>query len=355
MTQNKDYYEILGVDRNASQDEIKKAYRKLSMLYHPDKNKGDKKAEEKFKEINEAYSVLSDETKKNQYDTFGNVDDFMGSGFNPEDIFANFMRMHSSFGFSDEPQQRIFKGRDKIIRVNVSLSEVYNNVKKDITYTVNRKCTKCNGSGSTTGRVENCPHCGGSGQIHNRRQDGMIFMDNITTCPYCGGVGKTVADKCPYCGGSGLVETKENLTITVPTIDKILNQQMFTHRGGGNSCENGLGANGDLRITFGINIENGYEIDEANILNIIKTVEVPVIDCLLGTTLNVKHIDGKTYTINISECTPNGRLYKISGKGFRVGNYVGDLFIRVQQTMPKQLTDDDRKLLNKLKKNGTFK
>lgn len=351
MTQNKDYYEILGVNRNVSDEDLKRSYKKLALKYHPDRNPNNKEAEAKFKQINEAYSVLSDPQKRQQYDTFGTVDNMGGMDMNPDDIFAQFMKMHRGFGFGfdDEPQERVFKGRDKVVKVNVTLQEIYNNVTKDITYTVNRKCEKCNGSGSKTGKVWECPHCNGTGQIHNRQQFANFISDNITTCPYCGGLGKIVKDKCPNCNGSGVVETKETLKIQVPNIYDTI-QQSFIHKGGGHTCENGLGVNGDLRFTFNIVKEDGYDIDPNNVLNIIKTVKVPVFDCLLGTTLSVKNLDGKTHTITLSECTPNGKLYRISKKGFKVGRYIGDLLIKIEQTMPNGLTDEQRKFLNKLKK-----
>ena len=130
---------------------------------------------------------------------------------------------------------------------------------------------------------------------------------------------------------------------------------MFIHKNGGNSCCNGLGINGDLKFSFNLVKNNEYELDVNNILNIIKTVEVSVIDCLLGTTIKIKHLDGKYYNINISECTNDGRMYKIQGKGFKSGMYVGDLYIRIKQKMPNVLTEDDRKILTKLKKSKTFK
>ena len=357
MVQNKDYYNILGIDRNANQDEIKRAYRKLSLKFHPDRNPNNKEAEEKFKEIAEAYSVLSDPSKKQQYDTFGTVD---GNGFNgmnmsADEIFRNFMKHgFGGFGFDDEPQERVYKGMDKVLKVNVTFKEIYNNTKKDITYSVQRKCDKCSGSGSKDGKLIDCPHCHGTGQIRERSQFGMVITENITTCHYCGGVGKIVNNPCSNCGGTGVVESKETLTITIPTIDKIFGQT-FIHRGGGHACRNGMGSNGDLKFTFNLVKDNEYEIDPNNILNIVKTVNVPVIDCLLGTTLKIRHLDDKYYNINISECTSDGKLYKLQGKGFRVGAYVGDLYIKIRQTMPTNLTDDDRKLLSKLKKSKTFK
>lgn len=353
MSQSKDYYKILGVDKNATDEQIKKSYRKLSLKYHPDKNPGNKEAEEKFKEISEAYSILSDPQKRQQYDTYGTVDPngFSHMDMNAEDIFDTFMKMHRGFGFGfdDDMSERSYKGQDKVLRINVTLEEVYRNVTKDVVYTVNRPCEKCGGSGSKSGKIEECPHCHGTGQIHNRQSFGNVFTDNVTTCPYCGGVGKFVKDKCPHCNGSGLVETKETLSVNVPTIDKVLHQT-YIHKGSGHSCGNNLGVNGDLRFMFNLAKDKDFEIDENHILDIIKNVDVSVIDCLLGTSLEVKHLDGKVYNVNIAECTPDGKLYRIQGKGFKVGMYVGDLYIKVRQVMPTKLTNEERNILNKLKK-----
>ena len=324
----------------------------MSKLYHPDKNPGNKESEEKFKEVNEAYSILSDPSKKQHYDTFGTVDEngFNMGEMNPEDIFRHFRSGFSDF-FNEEPTQHVYKGMDKNLKINVTLSEIFNNASKEVTYSVKRPCSKCNGSGSTTGKVEQCPHCGGTGQIHNRRQNGMMFIDNITTCPHCGGTGKVIKDKCSECDGTGLVDAKETMIINIPTIDQVLTKT-YIHRGGGHSCQNGLGVNGDLNFVFAIDDNNndGFEIDKENPFNIIKTVEVPIIDCILGTTVNVKHLDGKVYGFSIGECTPDSKLYRKQGKGFRSGNHVGDLYFKVKQIMPTSLSNDDRKILNKLKK-----
>ncbi len=357
MAQSKDYYNILGVDKTADDKQIKSAYRRLSLKFHPDKNPGNKEAEEKFKEVAEAYRVLSNKDLRQRYDTYGTVDDnFNGMDINPEDIFAQFMRMHHGFDFDfdDEPQQRIFKGRNKILKVNITLKEIYNGGTKNITYSVNRKCPKCNGTGSITGIIEDCPHCHGTGKLHNRQRFRNMITDNIITCVHCGGLGKIVKDKCPNCNGTGLVETKDSLLINIPSIYDVL-QQSFIHKGGGHACENGLGVNGDLTFTFNIIKDQDYEIDENNILNLIKVVNVPIIDCMLGTTLTIRHLDDKKYNINVSECTPDGKLYRLQGKGFRIGGHIGDLFVKIKYIMPTKITDDDKKLLNKLKKSKTFK
>ena len=355
MTQ-KNYYEILGVDKNVSDDDLKRAYKKLAIKFHPDKNPNNKEAEERFKEINEAYSVLSDPQKRQQYDTFGTVGD-MGGGMhiNPEDIFKNFFRNSGfGFGFDDEPMERTYKGSDKVLKVNVSLKDIYNNVNKTITYTVKRPCPKCNGSGSKSGKIEECPHCNGTGRVRERRQNGMIFMENITNCGYCNGTGKVVKDVCPNCMGSGLIDTKETISITVPTLDKVL-MQTYKRSGGGHSCQNGLGINGDLLFTFNVSIEDGYDIDRSKPMDIIRTIDVPLIDCLLGTTLKVKHFDDKSYSVTIKECTKDGQMYRIRGKGFKFVNQIGDLYIKVNMVTPNSLTAEDKKLLNNLKKSKTFK
>ena len=156
MAQNKDYYKILGVDKNADEKQIKSAYRKLALRFHPDKNPNNKEAEEKFKDISEAYRILSDKDLRQRYDTFGTVDgNFSGGNMNTEDIFKEFFR-HSGFspfshGFDEQPQQKVVSGNDKILHINVTLSEIYNNVEKNITYTVNRPCKNCGGSGSKSG------------------------------------------------------------------------------------------------------------------------------------------------------------------------------------------------------------
>lgn len=355
MAQNKDYYKILGVDKSASEQEIKKKFRKLSLQYHPDKNPGNEEAEEKFKEINEAYQVLSNSKKRQEYDTFGTVGGNFGNMDMDDDIFKSFFRRHGFGGFDEQPKQRVFKGFDKNLKINVTLKEIYNNIQKTVSYTVKRSCTKCNGSGSKSGKIEECPHCHGTGRIRERKQFGVgMFSETIMDCGYCNGTGKVVIDACPHCNGSGLVDSTETLTITVPTIDKVL-MQNYTHRGGGHSCQNGLGVNGDLNFSFSITPDKDYEIDKNNVIDIIKTVEVSVIDCLLGTTINIKHLDDTTYNVNIRECTKDGHLYKIQGKGFKCGNMQGDLYIKVKMTMPSSLTEEDKKNLNKLKKSKTFK
>ena len=356
MAQDKDYYSILGVGRDADDKAIKSAYRSLSLKYHPDKNPGDKEAEEKFKEVAEAYRILSDKELRQQYDTYGTVDgNFSGAGMDADDLFEAFMNMHRGFGFDTDVRSRTPKGNDKNIRINVTLGEIYTSASKDVSYSVYRPCTECKGSGSTTGKVDECPHCHGTGHVRIRETYGVgMYSETVTTCMHCGGRGKTVKDKCRKCGGTGLVQQKESISVKVPNIASVL-QQTFVQKGKGNSCENAAGENGDLIIGFKISYEEGYTIDANNVLNIVRTVKVPLIDCLLGGSVEFEYLDGKKYSITVSECTKNGKLYRMTGKGFRVGNEVGDLIIMIEYILPSRLTDEDRKILNKLKKSNTFR
>lgn len=355
----KDYYKILGVNKDATDKELKKAFRAKSLQYHPDKNPGNKEAEEKFKEVAEAYHVLSDKDLRQKYDTYGTIDDgdFGGMNINPEDVFKNFFRHgFGSFGdFGEDMSYAPSKGEDKILKVNVTLADIYNNVSKDITYTVKRPCPKCNGSGSKDGKVIDCPHCNGVGRIRERKQFGIgMYSETITTCPYCNGTGKVNKNPCQDCNGSGLVDKKESLTIKVPNIDKVL-RGMYRHSGGGHSCRNGNGVNGDLNFTFNVVNSDGFEISEKNAIDIVKTVDVPLIDCILGSVLNVRHLDGSIYNVRIGECTKDGQMFRVAGKGFKYGGGSGDLYVRVRMVMPSKLSEEDKKILNKLQKSKTFK
>ena len=231
MIQNKDYYKILGVDKNADEKQIKSAYRKLALHFHPDKNPGNKEAEEKFKDISEAYRILSDKDLRQRYDMFGTVDDnFSGNNMDAEDIFKEFFR-HSGFNpfshgfdFDEQSQQKVVSGTDKVLHINVTLSEIYNNVEKNIKYTVNRPCKKCGGSGSKSGGTATCQHCHGTGQMHIRQTHQFGYMEQIVTCPHCNGTGISVQNPCANCKGTGLHFEEETLTVKVPTIDKVLQQ-----------------------------------------------------------------------------------------------------------------------------------
>lgn len=348
MKQNKDYYKILGVERNADESQIKKAYRKLSLKYHPDRNPDDKTAEEKFKEISEAYHVLSNTELRQRYDKYGTIDE---QSFSPADIFREFF----SGGFNPFENQfdfkeRVITGEDKILQINVTMEEAFNNAEKTITYSVKRPCKHCDGKGSSDGKVEKCPHCGGTGHLVVRQQNGFAVFEHVSSCPHCGGTGTKITNPCKHCGGTGLETVNETLTIVVPTLDKLLSNQMFGKTGAGHSAPNGKGSNGNLRFKYYLREDEKFQLDRNNVTNIFTEVEVPYVDCLLGTTVKVKHLDGKEYVLNISECTNNGDIKRLRGLGFKVNNLSGDLCVRIKMILPKSLSTKEKNILKELKK-----
>lgn len=344
MKQNKDFYEILGVKRDASDDEIKKAYRKLSLKWHPDRNPNNKEAEEKFKEITEAHRVLSDKELRNRYDTYGTVDgNFAPNG----SMFHEFFK---DFDIFNNQRQQVYRGEDKVLQINITMEELYRNAEKTITYSVNRPCKSCGGSGSSDGKTGTCPHCNGTGQVRTRKQTGFAIIEQVTTCPHCGGTGVKITNPCRKCGGTGLESVSETITLKVPTLDEIFTKS-YGKSGQGHSCPNGKGQNGDLRFYFKLKPDDNFSIDENNNFNIITNVYVPYVDCLLGTTVKVKHLDGKEYTITLPECTKNGTVKRFSKLGFKHRQgFAGDLLVRINTTFPDKLTDEERKTLKKLKK-----
>lgn len=352
---NKNYYEILGVDRGVSDADLKKAFRKLSMKYHPDKNPGNKEAEEKFKEINEAYHILSDKDLRNRYDTYGTIDanGFDGMDINMNDIFSSFFKRRGFSDFDSGAYQKVKKGQDKGLNISVTLSEIYNNVTKTVQYTVNRPCKECNGTGSKDGKKKTCPHCNGMGQIRIRQQHGMAIMEQISTCPHCKGRGIVIENPCSKCGGSGLESVKTQMTVKVPHIDLILGRE-YVDAGNGHSPMYNEGINGDLRYQFTITNEGNFSIDNAYPLNIIYEMEVPYVDCLLGSTVEVKHLDGKVIKMTIPECTKDGSLLKMKGLGFKCSDnrMVGDLIVKVKMVLPNKLSGEEKKLLSKIKKSN---
>lgn len=364
----KDYYDILGLTDNERKLQgkdfekvLKKRYRRCAIENHPDKNPGNKEAEEKFKEVAEAYRILSDKDLRQRYDTFGTVDDtFGGSSVNPEDIFREFFR-NSGFNpfasdFEDSDYQKQVNGTDKVLHIKVTLSEIFNGANKTIKYTVNRPCKECGGSGSADGKSSTCPHCHGTGQMHIRQTHAYGFMEQIVTCPHCHGTGTSVENMCKKCHGTGLQPVEETLEIKVPTIDKVLTQ-VYGKAGYGNSAPNNLGGNGDLRFTFRINENNAaFSIDRENALNIVTEINIPIIKCLLGCSVTITHLDGKEYSLTVPECTKDNTILRISKQGFRHSNgMVGDLLVKVNMILPNSLGKEEKKILKKLQETKTFK
>lgn len=355
----RDYYEVLGISKTATVEEIKKAYRKLAMQYHPDRNPGNKEAEEKFKEATEAYTILADAEKRKQYDQFGfagvegmfsgGQNPFSGGGFNGfEDIFSGFEDIFSSFfgsgfGSSGRYQKRARRGSDLLYNMEITLNDAVQGKKVDITFDKLSSCEKCHGSGSSSGSGRTaCPNCGGAGQV--RRSQG--FFSIATTCARCSGTGEIINNPCSSCGGRGLVSKKVTKTIKVPP--GIDNGKRIIIRGEGNSGEQGSQA-GDLHIKFFVK-QHLYFVREEN--DLVTEIPISYTQAVLGSEINVDTIDGKTIKLKIPAGCENGKVLRIKHEGMpklESPTVRGDLYIRVFIDIPKALNKEEKKILENFK------
>ena len=357
MAQNKrDYYEVLGINKGASEDEIKKAYKKLARKYHPDMNPGDKEAEEKFKEINEANEVLSDPTKKARYDQFGfaGVDPNYGAGGGGGwgdgggfdfgdlgDIFGSFF----GGGFGGGQQRRNGPQRGESIRMSISVSftEAAFGCEKEVTLDRTENCPTCHGSGCAEGTTpEVCPECRGSGTVQVRRQTPMGVFATTTTCPKCGGQGKIIHQPCSDCRGSGRAHKRRTVKVSIP--EGIDNGQTISLRGQGHAGKNG-GPAGDLLITVMIKPHELFRRDGTSVF-----CEAPITftQAVLGAELEIPTIDGKVkYTI--PEGTQTGTVFRLRGKGIPVlnGRGRGDQYVTVTIETPRDLNKEQKEALRK--------
>lgn len=356
----KNYYEILGVEKTATKKEIQKKYRQLCLKYHPDRQQDktedeQKEAEEKFREIAEAYSVLSDDNKRHQYDTYGTVGNNHG-GINVEDIINQMRRdFGGHFGFGGGNQSYVQKGRSIKVGVNVTFEEIYSNSEIEIKYQHQVPCEKCNGTGSEDGKVDVCSHCNGTGRIVQQINAGYgRIMINETTCPHCNGTGKTFKEPCKECGGIGLKPKEETLKIKIPK--GCCNQSYITIEGAGDAVPNNDGVNGDLIVIFHV-VENSlYSTDPNNPYNIIRNLELTVLDCITGCEQEITGINGKKYKIKIQPNTLHNHKLRLKGNGLEdsYGNK-GDMYVCVKMKMPQQpLTDKENELIKELKESKNF-
>ena len=353
MANNKDYYETLGVNKNASADEIKSAYRKLAKKYHPDLNKDNPEAAEKFKEVNEAYECLGDEQKRKNYDQFGSADGnqgFNGFGgfgngggfggsFNMDDIF----NMFSGFGSSNANMG--MQGEDLQIQLNLSFEEAVFGCTK--TFNINRveSCSKCNGTGAKNGtEFTTCSDCNGTGTA--RYAENTLFGRVVKTgpCRHCNGTGKIIKESCSECGGSGKKRVNAQVSVNVPA--GIDDGQVITMRGKGNAGSRG-GANGDLHIivkvaSHKILVRDGYDLT--------LKLYLPFYTLLLGGEVEIPIPKGTT-TLKIPELTQSNTVFKLKGKGIKNLNSsaVGNLIVTVVAETPKKLSRDEKEMLAKLK------
>ena len=366
----RDYYEVLGVDKNASADEIKKAYRKMAVKYHPDKNPGDKEAEEKFKEAAEAYSVLSDADKKAKYDQFGHAGvegagpDFSGGFGNLNDIlndlfggafgggFGGFSGFGGGFGGGSRPQQRVYRGRDIRVRVKLTLEEIAKGVEKEISIEKNIPCTECGGKGAkSSADIQTCPACKGTGQVQRVVNSFLGQTVTYSTCQQCGGEGKIIKNPCRTCGGTGLVRKRETIKVKIPA--GVEAGMQLTLQGEGHAAKNN-GINGDLLVVIEEQ-EHPNLKREGN--NLYYTKIVSVTDAILGAEVTIPCLDGD-YKIKVEPGTQSGEVVRLRGRGLpSVNGYggTGDLYVKIAVWIPKKLSREEKAIVESLKDKEGFK
>ncbi|WP_298067460.1 molecular chaperone DnaJ [uncultured Mailhella sp.] len=344
----RDYYEVLGVARDASEDEIKRAYRKLALKYHPDHNPNNPEAEQKFKEAAEAYDVLRDPERRAHYDRFGTADTGMGGGFNSaEDIFAQFGDIFGDlFGFGGarsrgpRPQQ----GDDLRYTMTISFREAALGTEKHIKIPRHATCTECGGSGAAKGSSrETCKKCGGSGQIGIRQG----FMQFFQPCPACRGQGFTIPKPCPKCRGTGMVEVTRELTVHIPA--GVYDGARLRLRGEGEAGVHG-GPPGDLYVVLRVEDDKVFERDEQNL---IYTAAISFPQAALGTRIQVPGIkEDDALELDIPKGTQSGKIFQLRGKGlpYPGEKRMGDLLVRIVVKTPTHLTAEQEKLLQEFEK-----
>ena len=362
----RDYYETLGVGRNAGADEIKKAYRKVAMQFHPDRNPGDKTAEEKFKEAAEAYEILSDADKKAQYDRYGHAGlsgngRGFGGGMNMDDIFSQFGDIFgddvfgSFFGGGGRNRggQRSHGVRGSNLRVKLKLNfeEIAKGVKKNIKVKKYVHCNTCDGSGAKDkGSIQTCKTCGGSGQVRRVQNTFLGQMQTVTTCPSCNGEGSTITAKCGSCKGEGRVYGEETVSLEIPT--GVQEGMQLNVSGRGNAGERG-GMSGDLIILIE---EEAHKELQRDGLNVAYDLYISFPEAVSGTQVEVPTIDGRA-KIKIPAGTQSGKVFRLKGKGFpAVNSYEkGDQLIQVNVWTPQHLTAEEKAALDKMSQSPNFK
>ncbi len=354
MAEKRDYYEVLGVDRNADEKAIKSAYRKKAIQYHPDKNPGDKEAEEKFKEAAEAYDVLSNPEKRAKYDQFGHNmgpqgfpgGGFRTGGFSMEDIFSQFgdifgggfgnMGGFESAGGRARRRQR--RGSDLRIKVKMSLAEIASGVTKTLKIPTLVKCTHCNGTGAKDGTAFNtCATCHGSGTVYRQQQTLFGLSQSAVECPYCHGDGKTITEKCTYCNGEGVVRQDETISFSIPA--GVSDGQTLTLRGKGNAAVHG-GVNGDLLVVIE-EVKHPELIRDGN--DVIYNLMLDIPTAVLGGSVEVPTITGRA-RLKIPAGTQPGKVLRLRGKGLpsTEGYGTGDELINVMVYIPENVTSNEK-------------
>lgn len=360
----RDYYEVLGVSKSASDDEIKKAYKKKAIQYHPDRNPGDKEAEAKFKEAAEAYEVLHDPNKRSRYDQFGfnglNGSGFSGGqGMNMDDIFSMFGDIfggHGGFGSfggfggfggaGNNTAQQNYRGADLRIKVKLTLKDVYTGVKKKIKVKKYISCPDCHGSGCEgNSGMETCPNCHGSGYVTKVRQSILGMMQMQSVCPTCNGEGKIIKNKCKRCNGEGVIYGEDIIDLDIPA--GITNEMIYTIRGKGNAGRRN-GTAGDIQIVVE-EIQDDQFI--RNNKDIIYNLLLSFPEAALGGAVDVPSLNGKV-RIKIEPGTQPGKILRLRGKGIpAVKGYdtgSGDLVVKISVYVPERVSSNDKKIIEQL-------
>ena len=373
MAEKRDYYEVLGVEKTASDAEIKKAYRKLAIQYHPDKNPGNKEAEEKFKEAAEAYSVLSDKDKRSRYDQFGHAGvggaaggGFSGQGMSMDDIFSMFGDIFgggggfggfggfSGFSGSGRPQQRKFRGSDLRVKVKLSLKDISTGVEKKFKLKKYVTCEHCHGSGAEgNSGTETCPNCHGTGSVTRTQQSIFGMMQTQSVCPNCNGEGKIIKNKCKHCSGEGITYGEEVVEVKIPA--GVAEGMQLTVSGKGNAGKrNGIA--GDLLVV--IEEESHPDLirdDNDLIYNLLLSVPTAA----LGGTVEIPTIDNKV-KVKIEPGTQPGKVLRLRGKGlpnvnsYGYSNGTGDLLVNISVYIPETLSKEEKQALEKMQNSDNF-
>lgn len=364
----RDFYEILEVSKSASADEIKKAYRKKAIQYHPDKNPGDKQSEEKFKEAAEAYEVLSDQQKRQRYDQYGHAGvggasgngGFGGGGMNMDDIFSHFGDIFgghfggggfSGFGGGQRGGQRVRKGSDLRVKVKLTLAEIAVGVEKKIKVKKQVACSHCSGTGAAPGSSSTtCTTCNGQGRVTRVQNTILGQMQTAVECPTCNGEGKIIKDKCSHCNGEGVVREEEVITINIPA--GVMEGMQLSVSGKGNAARKG-GVNGDLLVLIEEEAHPELIRDENDLIyNLLLTVPMAT----LGGSVEVPTVEGKV-KVTIAPGTQPGKVLRLRGKGLpSVNRYgTGDLLVNIGVYIPENLNKEEKIAMEKLGKSDNIK
>jgi molecular chaperone DnaJ len=357
----RDYYEVLGVDKNASPEEIKTSFKKIAIKYHPDRNPNDSTAEQKFKEGKEAYDVLSDPDKKARYDQFGHAGvggaaggGYGGAGVNMDDIFSHFgdifgSAFGGSSGFSGGSRGRRNKGSNLRIKVKLTLEEISRGTEKKVKVSKYVGCNTCHGSGAESNSRSTCNTCGGTGQVTRAVNSFLGQMQTTTTCPQCGGDGEIITSKCKTCHGNGIVKGEEVISLNIPA--GVEDGMQLSMTGKGNAAARG-GIPGDLIILIE---EIPHETLERDGVNLLHDQFISFPDAAIGTTIDIPTLDGKA-RVKIAPGTQPGKVLRLKGKGLpQVNGYNrGDLLVTVNVWVPKDLDGPERQTLHKLNQSQNF-